>query len=437
MGSRPGALAQSEGKIGRRMSLSRFVASSLFLALCAGAGPPRAQTASCQPGQGSLAVLSCRIAEQLGAAARGASVTVLDLKSDRPLPNQEALRERLQSALALALRAGTEPGAAARSKLRVELSVEKIGGVLRVGADVRRALGLWQRLRHDKPRSEAHAFAEVALDAELRALIPPPPLVVSETLRLKAPERGIVAVACGPLAPDGGQELALVSRSFVRVGRVQGRAFVERARAPWSALSPVAPAPLREPLASAEITAAGTLRVGSSDRRDGLTLSRDLSVSERYEGLLPVPGAACAARSGLGLAAQLSACSPRAGAAAASNPTLDALSGSAGSWLGRALETGNLVSGAGALSAPATRVGAQLALGDADSDGAPELAYSADTLQADKDRLTVVTLMGNKVVPRFELPVPGISALAICQRREGPGMAPLVVATNDELWLLR
>ncbi len=82
-------------------------------------------------------------------------------------------------------------------------------------------------------------------------------------------------------------------------------------------------------------------------------------------------------------------------------------------------------------------VGAQLALGDADSDGSPELAYSLDTLDASKDRLTLVTLEGNKLTPRFELPAPSISAIAICSQREGPGMAPIVVATGDELWLIR
>jgi hypothetical protein len=86
---------------------------------------------------------------------------------------------------------------------------------------------------------------------------------------------------------------------------------------------------------------------------------------------------------------------------------------------------------------PALRVGAQLALGDADSDGRPELLYSVDTLDAAKDRLTVVTLEGAKATRRFELPAPGISAVAVCQRREGPGMSAMVLATADELWLIQ
>jgi hypothetical protein len=418
------------------MSLLRLVAScSLLLTVGATLSGTEAHAAApvdCQPNAGSLSRIGCGLVQQLGSGARGASVAIVELKSDRPLPNPDALRERVQTAVTSALgAAGGGP-----SKLRVELRIEKVGGVLRASAELRRAVGLWRRLRHDKPQSEAHGFVEVPLDAELRALIPPPPLVVSEALRIKSPERGIVALACGPLAEDGGQELALVSRSTVRVGRIQNEAFVERARASWSALSPVASAPLREPIGSAEITERGTLRVGLSDRRDGLELSRDLVVTSRFEAQLPVPGGGCSPRSALGVVATNAACAPRA-ASVSTATIMDALAGWNGAWLGRAPESGNLLAGAGAPVPSGARVGAQLALGDADGDGAPELGYSADTLDATKDRLTFVTLQGNKPVRRFELAAPGISAIAICQRREGPAMAPVVVATADELWLLR
>lgn len=405
-------------------------ASCGLVAPAAAQGTPAAT--SCRPTQGSLSLVGCRLIEQLGAAARGASVTVLEVKSDRPLPSSDALRERLRGVVLGALGPGVE-----KSKLRVELTVEKAGGVLRVTADLRRALGLWQRLRREKPRSEAHAFVEVPLDAELRTLIPPPPLVVSETLKVKLPERGVVALACGALGPDGGQELVVVTRSYVRVGRVEGRAFVERARAAWPALSPVAASPLREPVASAEITPAGTLRLGLTDRRDGLTLDRDLKVTERHEGLVPVPGGSCTTRRGVGLASELTSCQRAETEVLSAGPQLDALAGVPGRWVGRALETGGLVTATSGSALPRERVGAQLALGDPDSDGALELLFSADTLQADKDRVTLVTLGSDNTTKRFELPVAGVSALAICARREGPAMAPLVVATSDELWLLR
>lgn len=403
------------------------------------AAAPTAAASSCAQGQSSLSFIGCSLAEQLalGASASGATVTVVDLKSDRELPTAAALRERVQAAVSAALgprKADAKP--TELRKLRVELSIEKSGGVLRVSADVRRATGLWQRIRHAKPSSERHGFVEAQLDAELKALIPPPPLVVSEVLKLKAPERGIVALACGPLGSDGGQELALVSRGNVRVGRVVGRAFAERKRASWSQLSAIAPAPLREPIASAEITAQGALRVGLSDRKDGLELSRDLTVLARFPSLLPAPGGGCVERSPLGLLARFDSCTGPTNSRT-QPATLDALAGLNGTQLGRDQSSGRLSGARPELALAKSRVGAQLALGDADSDGAPDLAFSADTLDARSDRLTLVTLEGNKLVPRFELAAPGITAVAICAGREGPGMAPVVVATGDELWLIR
>jgi hypothetical protein len=379
------------------------------------------------------------LAHKLGPTALGASVSVVELKSDRELPpaNAPVLRERSRDAVANALRVGGAGETRPRSKLVVELSLENNAGVLRVSADLRRTTGLWARVRHAKSHVEQHAFVEVPFDAELRALIPPPALIVSETLKLKAPEPGIIAIACGPLGSDGGQELALVSRNNVRVGRIAGRSFVERKRVAWSALSPVAPSPLREPIASAEITREGALRLGISDRKEGLELSRDLAVTARFDALLPMPGGGCAARSGLGFLARFDSCQNTAGVGRAQPTTLDAVAGVPGAQLGRDLASGKLSGARPELGQVAHRVGAQLAMGDADSDGNPELAYSADTLDAAKDRLTVVTLQGKKLTPRFELAAPGIAAVAICMKQEGLGMAPIVVASGDELWLLR
>lgn len=436
--------------MGVRMSFSPKVAlaaplfsslaslASLTLHSAAYADSPAPAT-SCEPAATALASLGASLAHGLGPRARGASVVVVELKSDRDLPAPNLLRERVQGAVAAALGSGAREAARVPGKPRVELSVEKVGGVLRVTAELRRPTGLWQRLRRSPPRSESHAFAEVALDAELRSLIPPPPLIAKQVLKLKAPERGIVALACGPLRSDGGQELALVSRSSVRVGSVVGSAFVERRRAAWSALSSVAPAPLREPIASAEITPRGTLRVGLSDRRDGLELSSELGVLQRFEGQLPVPGGGCVRRSELGWSSQLLACGATAPTSVPATPsTWDAVAGSPRGTLGRELKTARLLGTVPELGSFTARVGAQLGLGDADSDGALELAYSSDTLEAAKDRLTLVTLKGDSATVRFELPAPAVSAIAICSKREGPGMAPIVLATGgEELWVLR
>jgi hypothetical protein len=422
--------------------LRRSPAPAALVALLAFSGAatsaePVSEQATCQPSRGSVSFLSCSLARKLLPAALGAKVTVVDLKSDRELPAPDALRERVKSAVAAALRStSTTSQGAEHGKLRVELAIEKSAGVLRVTAELRRATGLWQRVRHKQPSAEQHAFVEVALDAELRALIPPPPLVVSETIKIKAPERGIVAVACGPLGSDGGQELALVSRGNVRVGRIAAHGFSERKRVAWAALSPVAPAPLREPIASVEITEQGALRVGLSDRRDGLVLSRDLAILERYEGAWPV-GGGCFWRSGLGVSSHLAPCDGKEAANSANALTLDALTATPRGWIGRDAATSTLSSSERGLVPSQTHVGAQLALADADNDGNFELAFSADTLEPGKDRLTLATLAAGKLTTRFTLPAPAIGALAICARREGPAMAPVLVATGDELWLLR
>lgn len=392
------------------MSFARLVGSTLALVTLVTAAPglraePTPTATSCQASRGALAFAGCSLAEQLGASARGASVSVVQLKSDRELSAGDQLRQRVQAALEAALQSATH-ATRTRSKLTVELSIEKVGGVLRFNADLRRSTGLWQRLRHQRPRPEQHAFVEVALDAELRALIPPPPLVVSQVLKVKAPERGIVALACGPLGAEGGQELALVSRGHVRVGRIVRRTFAERQKVAWATLSPVAAVPLREPIASAEITANGGLRVSLSDRRDGLELGPDLSVRSRAERAFPAVGG------------------------------VDAIAEAGSFKLGREAGSSKLISLQPGDGMPLLRVGAQLAIGDSDSDGSFELAYSADTLEASKDRLTLVTLEAERSKPRFDLAVPSISAIAIC-KREGSGMAPLVVASGDELWLIQ
>jgi hypothetical protein len=402
---------------------------------------PRAESAaSCTPTQGSLAYIGCSLAAALLPSAAGADVAVLELKSDRDLPASEALRSRLRESVRAALSKPTghaTPNASEGGKLRVELRIEKVAGTLRVNADLKRATGLWQRLRKATSRTLLHGFVEAPIDAELRVLIPPPPLVVSSVLKVKAPERGIVALACGELGPEGGQELALVSRSSVRVGRIVSGRFAERGKLAWSELSPIAPAPLREPIATAEITAAGLLRVGITDRRDGIELNGALVVTARYPARLPAPGGGCVTPSGVGLKGSIADCAAdQAGTATGPGGVLDALSGVRAWQLGRDLVSGKVRQSQGELTALG-RVGAQLAVGDADQDGTPELAYSADVLEPARDRLALVSLTSGKPSRRFELPAAGISAIAICNRSEGPGMAPLALVSGDELWLIR
>jgi hypothetical protein len=83
-------------------------------------------------------------------------------------------------------------------------------------------------------------------------------------------------------------------------------------------------------------------------------------------------------------------------------------------------------------------VGAQLAIGDLDDDGLPEIVSSLPGLDRSADQLVVRTLGDNGTLrERLRLPVPsGIDALAICPG-DGRAMAPLVAATGDGIWVIR
>ncbi|HEY3495905.1 MAG TPA: hypothetical protein VGK73_14505, partial [Polyangiaceae bacterium] len=83
------------------------------------------------------------------------------------------------------------------------------------------------------------------------------------------------------------------------------------------------------------------------------------------------------------------------------------------------------------------RAGAQLALGDLDGDGAPEVATTLDTFEANADALLVYSWLDKELKERLRLPIPGgIRALGLCPAR-ALAMGPIVMATRDALWLVR
>jgi hypothetical protein len=82
--------------------------------------------------------------------------------------------------------------------------------------------------------------------------------------------------------------------------------------------------------------------------------------------------------------------------------------------------------------------GAQLALADIDGDGNPEIASSLDVLDPATDALVISSLQpGKSPQERFRVAVPsGVRAITTCPA-DGPGPAPIVLATNDGLWVVR
>ena len=82
--------------------------------------------------------------------------------------------------------------------------------------------------------------------------------------------------------------------------------------------------------------------------------------------------------------------------------------------------------------------GAQLAVGDLDQDGAVEILSSLDVDDPRRDAVVVRSWIG-PAPPRevLRLPAPaGVHALATCPP-EGPGRQAFVVATGDEIGVVR
>ena len=81
--------------------------------------------------------------------------------------------------------------------------------------------------------------------------------------------------------------------------------------------------------------------------------------------------------------------------------------------------------------------GAQLAVGDLDGDGEPELITSVDTSEPSQDAVVVYAWRGNALEEKLRVALPtGVRALAVCP--QGPSsMAPIVVATSNGVWVIR
>ncbi|HHH11856.1 MAG TPA: hypothetical protein ENK23_07275 [Sorangium sp.] len=84
------------------------------------------------------------------------------------------------------------------------------------------------------------------------------------------------------------------------------------------------------------------------------------------------------------------------------------------------------------------RVGAQLAVTDLDQDGDLDVITTNDVLNRKRDAVLVRTLTSSGTVKRrFELAVTtGVDALATCPP-DGPGRTPFVIASGEEIWVVR
>jgi hypothetical protein len=284
------------------------------------------------------------------------------------------------------------------------------------------------------------------IDAEVRRFLPPVALRPAGIRRVAAIDADTVALACGDASDSGGALVATIGRTNVTVGVLASSGFTERARYEQRALGPVAPAPLREPLASAWFTPYGTVDFGLTDRPHA---KRWVLGHEPVDlaGTLAWPGGGCAVLDGLAIVPRAAPCRKTDTGPADTHLTgsLDALAGATvvsrgGSTrivrAGRRSEDGSVLVSDGTSEAKLEHAGAQLALGDLDGDAQPELVTSLDTLDPKADAVVVLTWTGAGLGERFRVAVPGgVRALAVCPALPDR-MAPIAVASAGALWVI-
>ncbi len=423
--------------------------------------PPTALSAECERESTALGRTACALRVSFAGRADGALVA----RAAAPSAGSVALPSRISEQLAELVAA--QLGSAARAlphglsladaerqaspaRGLVYLTVSLYRDRLDVSGDLFTGAGhFWQRVRAPGFHLAAHVFATSPLDPELRGLFPPIPLVVTRVDKVALPDHDIVALACGDVRGDGSSEIVLVGRRRIQVGHLEHGHFAARASLNWAESSSIAPSPLREPIGACNLPAPGDLWVGLSDRADTLELSGSLAVEHKWHGIMPWPGGGCTRRAGLGYEGAIRAClAPSATPAADFATAVDAFASRTLSNQSGQSHTLKLARPVGAESARALDslhaevdipgVGAQLAIGDLDEDGLPEIVSSSASLDRHTDELVVRTLNDNgQLRERLRVAIPsGIEALAICPG-DGRAMAPLVAATGDGIWVIR
>ncbi|HTB75370.1 MAG TPA: hypothetical protein VK762_19100 [Polyangiaceae bacterium] len=339
------------------------------------------------------------------APTAGAVVVVASpLEADDPVPRGDALALRVAEGVAARIgpgakaspqtaQLGTARALAGRASALVYVRAAIVKGDLRATLDVYPPMAnAWDRIRNPLPAPTTHAVRSAKIDAGVRAYLTPLRLEQASVERARHDEGDVLAAACGDADGDGDNEIVLVSAARVALGRLRAGRFVAERTAAWSTLGPVLPVPMREPIAEA-VVAPGAVAVGSTSR-GGLRLNPALGLDASLVGL-PVWGGddvAC-------LRPEPSAgafdgapvdCSLRGEARprmAVPAPRFDAfgaaiLADAAGAMhpvVAVREPSGRLRLKAGdALGLADGTFGAQLAVGDLDQDGVPEIATSAD-----------------------------------------------------------
>ena len=423
--------------------------------------PPSAGASCSSDAQQSLRAIACGLAESLGAPSVQTLVVSAPVAGAPNAKSGQELALRLAGVVAAALgenaqastqteALGAARGLAGRAGTLVHLKPKLSAAEFEVVADVFSVpKNFWDRVRDPRPSPTAHAFARGAIDAELRSFFPPVPLVIGRIDKATHSVQIPVALACGDIDSDRSLELLVVGRHEVSLGRLNGGVFVRQASTPWTTLSPVSPAPARQPMATARI-APGEAWVGLSDRARAFRLDAHLRSSKALARVVPWAPEGCASVDSIAMLPVEIDCissEPRRRGKAMMMQA-HALAGARIPQPAQpvrivragidANEERLIVFDGQGKSATLTGVGAQVAVGDLDGDGQPELVTSRPTLNPRKDGIDVHTWTdAGRLLKRYSLAVPeGVSALAICPP-ESLGPASLIVATPAAFWVVR
>lgn len=410
---------------------------------------------------GSIDSIAARAAAAVAPSQQAWLVVAAPLVSDQPAPHGDDLALRLATILAgkLGGTAHAHPHVASLATARavaghsaglvfVSAQIEK--GELRATVDLYPVVANgWDRVRAAAPAPRAHAFANAPIDAEIRTFLPVITLEQAQVHKAHHDETDVLAAACGDLDGDGGMEIALVSRARVAVGHVRGKIgeekFIADKSANWSALASRVATPLREPLGGA-VFGDGTLYVGTTDW-GGVALGSNLDALMPLRGIpIASSGKAMCAQvdaGSSGFSGDLKACSPTSDASiAAPLPKFDTLAFAdvvAKNGVVRQISTARggdekLIARLGTASRSFDDAGAQVAVGDLDQDGIPEIVTTRNVVD---DEIDVWSYDGTTTRERKKIPAEGgVSALAVCPP-EVNGVSALVAVVGSEVWIVR
>jgi hypothetical protein len=422
--------------------------------------PLFASATDARPGS-AMETISTEVAHLVGSTPAQSVVVAAPLVSDQPAPKGEQLVLRLAALVAGKLGAHATayphtaqlPSAraiAGHASVLVYLETEIARGDLRATIDVYQAMNAWDRIRNPLPSPTGHSFSTAKVDAEIRTFLTPLLLEQATVHKARHDEGEVLAAGCGDLDGDGGDEIVLVTRTRVSTGRIAGDRFVVERTAQWTGLAPALPVEMREPLATAAVLP-NALYAGVTDR-GGVALTADFASHAALPGLpalggdavvclTPEPSAGAFDGAPVGCSAgreagpRLAIPAPRFDAFAAAN--VASAAGDLSMVIAVREPSGKLrLKSADAARTPPGSVGAALAVGDLDQDGAPEIVTSVDGAD---DAINVLSWQSTSSDPvlRIHLAAPaGVRALAVCPP-ERQGQPVLVAVVGDEVWLVR